>query len=388
MFTIQKLNAISNIIFDVLPSKDYQLSDTVDNPDAILVRSAKCHDMTFGSNLRAIARAGAGVNNIPVDRCSEKGIVVFNTPGANANAVKELLLSGMLFASRNLLPASQWVYSLRGKGDEMNTLIEREKKQFVGHELSGKTLGVVGLGAIGVLVANQGYALDMNIIGYDPYISIDHAWRLSRAVTQSTDLCDMLGQCDFVSVHIPLMEQTHHFIDEKAISAMKPGAVLLNFARGELVDDDAVIAALRSKRLSCYVCDFPTDQLLAEPNVICLPHLGASTTESEENCAEMAASELRDFLENGNIINSVNLPDCALPRSSQGRVCIIHRNTPNMISQFTSLLSQRGLNIANLLNKSRGNYAYTIIDLDDHTSSNDLNAISDINGVIRYTVFE
>lgn len=386
-YNIQLLNAISDIIHTILPKDTYTIADQIDQPDGLLVRSAKIHDMEFASNLRAIARAGAGVNNIPVDRCTDEGIVVFNTPGANANAVKELVLAGMLLSTRNLVSASDWVRALRGQ-NQIAAKVEEGKKQFVGHELRGKTIGVIGLGAIGVMVANQGYGLDMNIIGYDPYISVDHAWKLSRAVEHATDLHAMLSQCDFVSVHVPLMEQTKHLIDKAALAAMKPGATLLNFARGELVDTTAVLDALDKGHLRNYVVDFPNEALLDNPHVICLPHLGASTVESEENCAEMAAAQLRDYLENGNIVNSVNFPNCKMLRSGVMRICIINRNTPNMISQFTSFLSAKGVNIANLLNKSRGDHAYTIIDLDQVISLEGITELSSIDGVIRCTVFQ
>lgn len=386
-YHIQLLNAISNIVKTILPNDTYTMTDQIDQPDALLVRSAKIHDMSFSPNLRAIARAGAGVNNIPVDRCTEEGIVVFNTPGANANAVKELVLAGMLLSTRNLVSASDWVRTLRGQ-DQVAAKVEEGKKQFVGHELRGKTIGVIGLGAIGVMVANQGYGLDMNIIGYDPFISVEHAWKLSRAVKHATDLHTMLSQCDFVSIHVPLMEQTKHLIDSAALAAMKPGATLLNFARGELVDTSAVLHTLDQGHLRNYVVDFPNEALLNNPNVICLPHLGASTVESEENCAEMAASQLRDYLENGNIVNSVNFPNCKMPRSGVMRICLINRNTPNMINQFTAFLSEKEVNIANLLNKSRNDYAYTIIDLDQTISSDGIAELSSIKGVIRCTVFQ
>lgn len=382
MYKIQLLNAISDVVHTILPSSDYTVADSVDQPDALLIRSFSCHDLDFDPTLRAIARAGAGVNNIPIDRCTEQGIVVFNTPGANANAVKELVLAGMLLSTRNLPAALTWSKTLKGK-ENISSLVEKGKKQFVGHELSGKTMGVIGLGAIGVLVANQGYAMDMKIIGYDPYISVEHAWHLSRAVKQSTDLHDMLSKCDFVSVHVPLLDSTRQLMNAEALAHMKPGATLLNFARGELVDNDAVLASLQAGHLGRYVVDFPTNELLDVENVICLPHLGASTTESEENCALMASRELKNYLENGNIKNSVNFPDCELPRSSDLRACLIHRNTPNMIGQFTSMLSKRGLNIANLLNKSRGDYAYTIIDLDAGATNDDIAELGTIEGVIH-----
>lgn len=387
MYQIKLLNAISDVVYSLLPQERYELSESIETPDGIIVRSASCKEMEFSPELKAIARAGAGVNNIPVERCSEEGIVVFNTPGANANAVKELVFAGMLMASRHLYHAAEWAQSLKGQ-DNIPALVEKGKKQFLGKELAGKTLGVIGLGAIGVLVANCGYALDMNVVGYDPFISVDHAWRLSRAVTHATDLYEMLQQCDFVSIHMPLTDKTRGFFDEKACTMLKPGATLLNFARGELADNQAIIKAIQEKRIHQYVCDFPSEELLGQDGVLCIPHLGASTPESEENCAKLAAMELRDYLENGNIKNSVNFPDCEMPRSGQMRVCVIHQNQPNMINQLTGLFSKHHINISNLLNKSRGNYAYTMIDLDDNADFDELNEVDKIDGVIRCIVYD
>lgn len=386
MVQIQTLNDISNIIYKVLPADDYVVASDISEPDAILVRSAKCHDMVLPPKLRAIARAGAGVNNIPVERCTQNGIVVFNTPGANANAVKELVFASMLMSSRHLIDAVAWCQTLKGKGGEISALVEDGKKQFVGHEIKGKTLGVIGLGAIGVMVANYGYALGLNVVGYDPFISVEHAWGLSRAVRRANSLVDAVSRADYITIHVPLSPNTQGFFDEKICSHIKRGATLLNFARGELVDQNAVCAALESEQIRQYIVDFPSEQLLGLKNVICIPHLGASTPESEENCAKMAAVQLKDFLENGNIKNSVNFPDCDMPRSGAMRICILNANMPNMIGQFTALLSLRGANITNLLNKSRSDYAYTIIDLDETVNHNLQEELTAIEGVVRVTV--
>lgn len=388
MFRIKTLNSISNAIYDHLNKENFAVSPDMESPDGILVRSAKCIGMEYNKELKAIARAGAGVNNIPVDGCTETGIVVFNTPGANANAVKELVFAAMMMSSRNLLDAVSWAKTLKGKGTEVPALVEKGKNQFVGPELRGKTMGVIGLGAIGVMVANEAYAIGMNILGYDPYISVDHAWRLSRAVTRARSLEDLVKESDYISIHVPLIKDTHGYIGERLFALMKPTATLLNFSRAELVDTPAALAALKEGKFARYIVDFPTEETLGVDNVIAIPHLGASTPESEENCANMAAMQLKDFLENGNIRNSVNLPDCEMPRSGACRLCVINHNRTNMVGQITGVLAEMGANIANMLNKSRGNFAYTMIDLDEMLPAEVAARLEAIDGIIRVTVLE
>lgn len=385
MFKIRTLNSISNAIYDHLVPDSFDVSDCMEAPDGILVRSAKC-GCDFNKELKAIARAGAGVNNIPVDACTEAGIVVFNTPGANANAVKELVFSAMMMSSRNLLDAVAWAKTLKGKGDEVAALVEKGKNQFVGPELRGKTMGVIGLGAIGVMVANEADAIGMNVLGFDPYISVEHAWRLSRSICRARSLEELVKESDYISIHVPLMKDTHGYINEKLCALMKPTATLLNFSRAELVDIPAVLAALKEGKFARYIVDFPTEETLGVENVIAIPHLGASTPESEENCANMAAQQLKDYLLDGNIKNSVNLPDCEMPRSGACRLCIINHNRTNMVGQITAILADRGENIANMINKSRGNYAYTMIDLDEKVNGDVTKRIAAIDGIIRVTV--
>ena len=388
MHQIKTMNNISATVGSILTPDRYLIDDAVTAPEGILVRSAKCHDMVFNPELRAIARAGAGTNNLPVERCTEAGIVVFNTPGANANAVKELVFAAMLMNARNLADAVNWCKSIAEEGEAIPDLVESSKKRFTGHELLGKKLGVIGLGAIGVMVANEGYALGMEVCGYDPFISIAHAWGLSRAVSRSTSLEDLLHSCDYVSIHVPLSDKTHHYINADALSQFKRGATLLNFSRGDLVDDHAVLQALAAGQISNYITDFPNQNLVKQQGVTCIPHLGASTPESEENCAVMAARELKDYLENGNINNSVNMPNCTMPRSGGMRICLIHRNAPNMIGQFTGLLSKRHANISNMINQSRGDMAYTIIDLDEKVNNGLENGLAALDHVIRVLVLD
>jgi D-3-phosphoglycerate dehydrogenase len=387
MYKIKKLNSISDAIFDYLTPDSYQVADDIGEYNAILVRSAKCHDMPFPDSLIAVARAGAGVNNIPVDLCAEKGIVVFNTPGANANGVKELVLAGMLLASRNLIEATSWVQSLKGNCGDVLAEAEKGKKQFVGPELMGKTLGVIGLGAIGVMVANAASSLGMKVIGYDPYISIESAWGLSHDVQRALNLDQLLTISDYVTLHVPLMDNTKSFISEAEISKMKPGAVLLNFARNGLVEYDALFAALDEGRLSRYVTDFPNAKLLEYDNVICIPHLGASTPESEENCAKMAANQLKDYLETGKVVNSVNMPSAVLPFTGQFRIAVIHKNISGMVGKMTAILADSGANITDMVNKSKGDIAYTVINLDERAADTAVNEISRIAGVIRVRTF-
>ncbi len=388
MFKIKKMNSISNIVNEYLTNDRYQISEDAENYDAILVRSAKCHDLDMPESLLAIARAGAGVNNIPVDECTKKGIVVFNTPGANANGVKELVFAGMLLASRNIIEANEWVKTLKGKGDDVLPLVEKGKNQFVGPEIAGKTLGVIGLGAIGVMVANAARSLGMHVIGYDPYISIESAWGLDHDVQRAISLDSVLCSADYITLHIPLMDQTKSFIGHAEIEKMKSGVILLNFARNGLVDYDALFDALDGGKIDRYVTDFPSDRLLGHPRVICIPHLGASTPESEENCAVMAATELRDYLEMGKIVNSVNLPNAALPFTGKFRVAVIHKNVTGMVGQITALLAESGANITDMVNKSKGEIAYTVINLDENVDSETIGKIKAVGGVVRVRTFQ
>jgi len=387
MYNIKKLNAISNAVCDYLTDDTYVISEEAQDYDAILVRSAKCHDMDFSDDLVAIARAGAGVNNIPVDACAEKGIVVFNTPGANANGVKELVLAAMFLASRNILDAVDWAKTLNGKGDEVLPMVEKGKKQFVGPELAGKTLGVIGLGAIGVMVANAAHSLGMKVIGYDPYISVESAWGLSQDVGRAHKLDGLLESADYITLHVPLMDKTKRFIGEEEIKKMKKNVILLNFARNGLIDYDPLFAALEEKSIGKYVTDFPNDKLLGLENAICIPHLGASTPESEENCARMAAKQLRDYLETGRIVNSVNMPTAVQPFTGKFRIAVIHKNITGMVGKMTALIAETGVNITDMVNKSRGDYAYTMINLDEKVSDETVDKFRAIEGVIRVRTF-
>ena len=363
MLTIRCLNKIAKAGLAQFPQISYQFTEQAGAEDAILVRSADLKEMDFGAGLKAIARAGAGTNNIPTARCSEAGIVVFNTPGANANAVKELVLAGLLMSSRPIIPAVNWIESL-GSAADLAQRVEQEKSRFVGTELKGKTLGVIGLGAIGILVANLAAELDMQVVGYDPYISVDAAWKLSRQVRHAESLEAVLKTADYVTIHVPLTPQTKNLIAAVQLKLMKTGAVLLNFARGGLVQEDAVLAALAARQIRGYVTDFPSPALAGKRGVTLIPHLGASTEEAEENCAVMAAQELIDYLENGNIRNAVNLPDVVMERSGQARLCCFHRNVPNMLAHISGMISKQGINIENLLNRSQGEFAYTLVDVD------------------------
>ncbi len=388
MFKVKQLNPISDAVYKYLDEKNYKIKDDYDDFDAALVRSAKCHDMAFPERLKAIARAGAGVNNIPIERCTQEGIVVFNTPGANANGVKELVLAAMFIASRNILEATSWVKTLVGKGDEVLPLVEKGKKQFVGPELAGKTLGVIGLGAIGVMVANAAHSLGMNVIGYDPYISVESAWGLSQDVSRAIDLDNLLAKADYITIHIPLMDKTKKFLGKKEFKKMKQGVIILNFARNGLIDYDPLYDALEGGRVGKYVTDFPNEQLLENDNVICVPHLGASTPESEENCALMAAKQLKDYLETGKIVNSVNMPECVLPFTGKYRIAVVHENTSGMVGKMTAMLADLGANITDMVNKSKGNIAYTAINLDEKVPDDVADSIREIDGVVRARTFE
>ncbi len=382
MFRIKTLNEISPVINKVFTA-DYAVGSEIDNEDAIIVRSAKMHDMPISDSLLAVARAGAGYNNIPVDKCSERGIVVFNTPGANANAVKELTIAGMLLAGRDIVGGIEWARTLKGEGDKVAALVEKGKNHFVGPELKGKKLAVIGLGAIGTMVANAGHALEMDVYGYDPFLSIEHALMLSRAVHKAGDLDKLLAEADFVSLHLPLTDKTRGMVDADMLSKFKPGAALLNFSRGELVDGAAVLEAVKAGRLRRYVTDFPSEDMLGAEGVIALPHLGASTPESEDNCAEMAAQELSGYLTRGAIINSVNYPACDPGYTDGARLCVLHANVPNMVGSVTALLAAQGINIANMVNKSRGALAYTVIDADGEIGANVVKAVAAVENVYK-----
>lgn len=386
MYNVQTLNKISSIGLDRL-GESYACGDTVENPDAILVRSAAMHDMEMPKSLLAIARAGAGVNNIPLDKCSEQGIVVFNTPGANANAVKELVIAGMLLSSRKIVNGIQWAKTLKGNGDAVGKMVEKGKSAYAGPEIKGKTLGVIGLGAIGVLVANAAIALGMDVIGYDPYLSVDGALQLSRHVKHVTSLDEVFSGSDYITVHVPLTPDTKNVIKAENIAKMKDGVRILNYSRADLVCSEDVVTALESGKVSAYVTDFATDTVLGVDGVIAMPHLGASTPESEDNCAKMAADEVKDYLENGNITHSVNFPAVNMPRTGEVRYCILHKNTPSILEKILSNFSDAKANVENMENKSRKDYAYTIIDAVGATK--DLTEqIKSIDGVIRVRVIK
>lgn len=365
---------------------NYARTDNIANADAVLVRSALMHDMEIPGNVCVIGRAGAGVNNIPLGKCSEQGIAVFNTPGANANGVKELVLAGLFLASRDIIGGLYWVRSER-QNEELPQLAEKQKKAFAGNEIMGKKLGVIGLGAIGILVANAAAALGMEVYGYDPYISVNAAWNLSRDVKHITDVNDIYRECDYITIHVPLMESTKGMIDSSAIAQMKNHAVILNFARGPLVDQKAIVEALRTNRIRKYVTDFPTPDIASMKNAIVIPHLGASTEESEDNCAIMAVKEIRDYLENGNIHNSVNFPNCDMGVCKFAmRVTIIHRNIPNMLTKFTATFGDLGINIERMSNETRGEYGYVIMDLANKADQAAVDTIQKIKGVLKVRV--
>ncbi len=386
MYNIKTYNKISASGLQEFDKEKYNIGEDVENPVGAVVRSAALHDTEFDKSLLAIARAGAGTNNIPCDRCAKEGIVVFNTPGANANAVKELVIAGLLLASRRVVPAIEWAKTLKGNGENVGKMVEKGKSAFGGPEIRGKKLGVIGLGAIGVLVANAANSLGMKVYGYDPFLSIKSAWSLSHTVINAKDLKEIYENCDYISIHVPLTPDTKGFINEESIKTMKDGVRILNFARADLVNSADMIIALESGKVASYVTDFPTDEVLGINGVIAIPHLGASTPESEDNCASMAAKELVEYIENGNIENSVNFPNISMPRSGDKRVCIMHKNIPNMLTAITSAVAENNVNIENLLNKSKGDFAYTILDIDD-ADYDAINAkISAIEGVIRVRI--
>lgn len=387
MFQINCLNKIAAIGTSRF-GDNYNVGTEVANPDAIMVRSAAMHEMEFNDNLLAIARAGAGTNNIPIDRCSESGIVVFNTPGANANAVKELVLAGLLLASRKVVPGIAWAKSLKGNGDQVGKMVEKGKSNYVGPELMGKTLGVVGLGAIGALVANAAIALGMKVVGYDPFLSVNAALHLNPSVTVVATLDEIYAQADYVTLHLPLTPDTKGMINAESIAKMKDGVRIVNFARGDLANSTELIAALNNGKVAAYVTDFPSDDLLDVENVVPIPHLGASTPESEDNCAVMAADELKDYLENGNITNSVNFPNVSMPREHGHRICILHKNIPNMLSQLTAVVGDQGLNIENMQSKSKKDMAYALVDIDGEITDASVAAITAVEGVVRVRVIK
>ncbi len=385
MFKIKTYNKISKSGLEVFEDK-YTIGDEVENADGAIVRSAVLHNEIFPKSLKAIARAGAGTNNIPIEKCSEQGIVVFNTPGANANAVKELVIAGLLISSRRVISGIEWAKTLKGEGDAVGKLVEKGKGAFGGPEIKGKSLGVIGLGAIGVMVANAANHLGMKVYGYDPYLSVKSAWNLNHNAVYINDINEIFAKCDYITIHVPLTDSTKNLVNTDTIAKMKDGVRILNFSRAGLVNSDAIKTALESGKVAAYVTDFPTEDVLEVDGVIAIPHLGASTPESEDNCASMAANELVDYIENGNIVNSVNLPEVTMPRSGEHRICVIHKNIPNMLTAITGLIADDGVNIENLLNKSRGDYAYTMLDIGAADVVQLEQEINAIDGVIRVRI--
>ena len=388
MYQIKMFNKISPVGLNRFDAGLYNVGDNVENEDGILVRSAKLLDYEFPANLKAISRAGVGVNNIPIDRCSEAGIAVFSTPGANANAVKELVLCGMLMASRDVTGSIKWVKDQVESGVEVANVVEKGKSAFVGPELYKKTLGVIGLGAIGSLVANVALELGMDVYGYDPFLSVDAALRLDRHVHVVKDIAELYKRADYITIHIHYTDQTRHMINAEAIGKMKRGVRFINLARGEIVEDETMLSALDTGKVAAYVTDFPNNKLVRAPHVVAMPHLGASTPESEQNCAAMAVDELKDYLENGNIKNSVNFPNVHMDRSGVQRLCIVNRNIPAMLANITALLAKDHVNVENMTNKSRGDYAYTMVDLGAKVDEKVIQDVMSLDGVIRVRVIE
>lgn len=383
MFSIKTINNISDKGLTRLPAENFSVSPDTDNPDAIILRSQNLHDMEIPSNLKVVGRAGAGTNNVPVEELGEKGVVVFNAPGANANAVKELVIAGMLLACRNICQAWQYAANVEGSDEEQNKAVEAGKKKYVGYELPGRTLGVIGLGAIGVEIANVAVALGMRVIGFDPTITVKSAWKMSSVVEEMENVDELLKQADFVTFHVPLIDATRDLLNAGRIATMKDGAVILNFARHGIVNDDAVLAALESGKLNAYVCDFPAEKLKRNDRVITLPHLGASTAEAEENCAMMVADQIKDFLENGNIKNSVNFPNVKLPRGGKSRVAITHKNMPDMIAKISTVVGDAGFNIHHLRNESKNDLAYTLMDIECVIGEDLIEKFGAIEGVLK-----
>ena len=385
LYKIATLNKISDTGLSVLDKNKFAISDNEQNPDGVILRSFSMHDMELPASLKCVARAGAGVNNIPIDKCAEKGIVVFNTPGANANAVKEMVLAGLLLSSRKIAQGITWAQGLKGQGD-VAALVEKGKASFVGPEIMGKKLGVIGLGAIGILVANAAHALKMDVMGYDPFMSVDAAWSISTHVHKAANIDEIIESCDYITIHIPFNKETKGMFNADAFSRVKDGVRILNFSRGELVDNAAIVDALKSGKVDTYVTDFPVDELLGVDGVIPVPHLGASTPESEENCAFMAAQEMRDYLEFGIIKNSVNFPNCDMPYTGRTRVCVPHKNIPSVISAITTAVGKKNINIDNMMNKSRGDYAYTMLDVDQGDLSGLEAELMAVEGVISVRI--
>lgn len=386
MFKILTYNNISASGLEKLPADRFEVGADFALPDAILLRSFNLHEVAIPDTVKAVGRAGTGVNNIPVEEYSKRGIPVFNAPGANANAVAELVIAGMLLSARNIAPALAFVSTLKGDDESLDTQVEKGKKQFAGFELSGKTIGVVGLGAIGVKVCNAASALGLNVIGFDPQMTVESAWQLSSAAIKAGSLDELFSRSDFITLHVPLNDQTRNLINAARIARIKDQATILNFSRAAVVDETAIVAALDSGKLHAYVADFPSNALLNHSRTVLLPHLGASTSEAEDNCAVMVAEQIQDFLENGNIRRSVNFPDVVLPSTEGVRLAVANENVPNMVSQITSVLAENNLNIIDMLNKSRGNYAYTLIDLDNEVTSTALAQIKTIHGVLSARV--
>ena len=387
MYNILTLNKIAACGLDQLDKAKYAITDDqTQDADGIILRSFAMHDMELPKSLKAVARAGAGTNNIPIDKCTEKGVVVFNTPGANANAVKELVLAGLFLASRDVVGGINWAKTLTG--DDVAKQVEKGKSNFAGCEIQGKTLGVVGLGAIGIQVANAARHLGMNVIGYDPYLSVDAAWRMSSHIKKATSLDEIYENCDYITIHVPLTPDTKYMVNADAIAKMKNGVKILNFARGELVNNDDIKKSLDEGKVSSYVVDFPNAETINYNGIVAIPHLGASTEESEDNCAVMAAQEIADFLENGNILNSVNLPNCSLPVNGNGRITVIHKNVPNVLAQFTKTFSDAGINICDIINKSKKDVAYTIINTDDMITNDVVDKINSVDEVIKVRVIK
>ena len=379
MYNVLTLNKIAACGIGKLGA-NYTISDNCENPDGIILRSFSMHEMELPESLKGIARAGAGVNNIPIDKCTEKGIVVFNTPGANANAVKELVVLGLLLASRKVVAGIEWAKTLSGQGAEVAKMVEKGKGSYVGPEITGKTLGVIGLGAIGAMVANAAIALGMKVVGYDPYLTVDSAWRLSSEVVHANSIEEIYEASDYITLHIPATDTTTGMINSETIAKMKDGVRILNFARGALINDAHMAAALEEGKVACYVTDFPNDAVLSMENVVAIPHLGASTPESEDNCAVMAAIELKNFLEDGNIKNSVNFPDCEMPKSGE-RITVTHKNIPSMLANLSKIVSDKGINISNMLNKSKKENAYTIMDIEGAADESIIDVICAVEGV-------
>ena len=386
MFKIKTMNSISETGIGLLENRGYEVGPDVEEPDAMLIRSADVHGMEFGKDLLAIGRAGAGYNNIPIEECAEKGIVVFNSPGANAEAVKEQVMMALVMSSRDVLGAIDYVKDISGKGDEIPKLVEKGKNSFAGPELMGKTLGVIGLGAVGALVANLAIEFGMTVYGFDPFMSVDAAWRLSREVKHADTVDELYAVADYISINVPYTEQTANMLNAEAFRKMKTGVRIVNESRAEVVDDIAITEALDAGKVGKYVTDFPNETILKAPNVIAMPHLGACTPESEERCAEMAARELIDYLENGNIRNSVNLPDASLSRMGNCRLCVLHRNVPKMLTRILDFISDRNINVEHMINKPRGDYAYTIVDLGKKIGPKTAAEMEELDDILRIRV--